>query len=85
MHLARTTPLLSLFFLLLGTVQLASATIYPTLPVQGTVWTAGQSVLVTWAEDGLPPTVNTMGPVTIELWANVNVRFSLHLCTTIGY
>lgn len=72
MHVARTTPLLALLFLLLGTVQLASATIYPTLPVQGTVWTAGQSVLVTWAEDGLSPAVNAMGPVNIELWANGN-------------
>ena len=84
MHVARTTPFLALLALLFGAVQLASASIYPTLPVQGTVWTAGQSVLVTWAEDGLPPAVNTMGPVTIEMWANANVRFSVHLCTTIG-
>lgn len=72
MHVARTIPFLALLSLLLGAVQLASASIYPTLPVQGTVWTAGQSVLVTWAEDGLPPAVNTMGPVTIEMWANAN-------------
>ncbi|KAL4063836.1 hypothetical protein V8B97DRAFT_665337 [Scleroderma yunnanense] len=72
MHATQRTNFLALFFLLLCALQPASASIYPTLPVQGTVWTAGQSVLVTWAEDGLPPTVNVMGPVTIEIWANVN-------------
>ena len=83
MHAVRTTIFHALFFLLFAVLQLASASIYPTLPVQGTVWTAGQSVLVTWADNGIPPTVNTMGPVTIEIWANLNVRFTIHTGTAV--
>ena len=36
------------------------------------------SQLVMSANDGLPPTVNTMGLVIIEIWANLNVRYSVH-------
>ncbi|KAI6157071.1 hypothetical protein BKA82DRAFT_994544, partial [Pisolithus tinctorius] len=51
---------------------LVSANIFPTTPVQSTVWLAGQPAVVTWSDDGTIPTADMMGPMVIELWENMS-------------
>ncbi|KAI6121066.1 hypothetical protein F5141DRAFT_495768 [Pisolithus sp. B1] len=50
----------------------ASANLFPTTPVQSTVWLAGQPAVVTWSDDGTFPTLDMMGPMVIELWENMS-------------
>lgn len=74
----RTLPLLSQLLLVLAAFTLffpfASANLFPTTPVQSTVWLAGQQAVVTWSDDGTFPTLDMMGPMVIELWENMSVR-----------
>ncbi|KIJ16165.1 hypothetical protein PAXINDRAFT_113943 [Paxillus involutus ATCC 200175] len=53
-------------------IPLASASIYPTQPVQGTVWTVEQPVLVTWVDDWQYPTLDVMGPCQISLYRDTD-------------
>ncbi|KAI6026665.1 hypothetical protein BKA83DRAFT_676116 [Pisolithus microcarpus] len=72
----RTLPLLSQLLLVLAAFTLffpfASANLFPTTPVQSTVWLAGQQAVVTWSDDGTFPTLDMMGPMVIELWENMS-------------
>ncbi|KAI6040727.1 hypothetical protein EDC04DRAFT_2673750 [Pisolithus marmoratus] len=72
----RTLSLLpQLFFVMTAFTLLfpfVSANLFPTTPVQSTVWSAGQPAIVTWSDDGTFPTVDMMGPMVIELWESMS-------------
>ncbi|KAF8836794.1 hypothetical protein BDN67DRAFT_936311 [Paxillus ammoniavirescens] len=53
-------------------IPLASASIYPTQPIQATVWTVEQPVLVTWVDDWQYPTLDVMGPCQISLYRDTD-------------
>ncbi|KIJ62321.1 hypothetical protein HYDPIDRAFT_30576 [Hydnomerulius pinastri MD-312] len=55
-----------------GFLSLVSASIYPTQPIQVTVWSTGQPVLATWVDDGTYPTLNAMGPCEIQLFRDTD-------------
>ncbi|KIK95789.1 hypothetical protein PAXRUDRAFT_355644 [Paxillus rubicundulus Ve08.2h10] len=51
---------------------LASASIYPTQPIQTTVWSVEQPMLVTWVDDWQYPTLDVMGPCQISLYRDTD-------------
>lgn len=60
-------------FLAGACLPLVSASIYPTQPIQATVWSADQPMLVSWVEDWKYPELNKMGAVDISLWCDTDV------------
>jgi hypothetical protein len=61
-------------------LPLVFASVYPTQPVQATVWSADQPTLVSWTEDWKYPVLSEMGPVDISLWYNTDVSFPSSVC-----
>lgn len=55
---------------------LISASIYPTQPVQATVWSADHPMSVSWIEDWKYPQLSEMGAMDISLWCNTDVSVS---------
>ncbi|KAF9238270.1 hypothetical protein BU15DRAFT_75424 [Melanogaster broomeanus] len=53
-------------------LPLVSASIYPTQPIQDTVWSADRPALATWLDDGKYPTLDVMGPCQILLYRDVD-------------
>jgi hypothetical protein len=66
---------LATFILALFTV--VSAALYPTKPIQNTVYYAGETALTTWIDDGSFPLLSNMGSITIQLYTNSDVRCPL--------
>lgn len=60
-------------------LPLVSASVYPTEPIQETVWSADQPVLVSWIEDGKYPVLSDMGLFDISLWHDTNVSMPCFL------
>jgi hypothetical protein len=66
------------FFLSL--VAAASANIYITSPVAGTVFTAGQNSSITWQDDGNSPSLQAIGPCKVSIYVgNAIQQTSLQL------
>ncbi|KAG6370039.1 hypothetical protein JVT61DRAFT_9863 [Boletus reticuloceps] len=62
-----------MYTLLIGAyLLLVSASVYPTQPVQATVWSADQPMLVSWIEDWKYPVLSEMGPLDISLWCDTD-------------
>lgn len=76
----------SMFFviLLLALLTPVSASLYPTQPIQNTVYYAGQTALTNWTDDGTYPLLNNMGGITIQLYCDSDVRSSFLGDTTRG-
>ena len=53
----------------------ALASLYPTQPISTTIYTAGQPAQLKWIDDSHKPTLDKMGLLKIDLFAEVNVRF----------
>ncbi|GBE84629.1 predicted protein [Sparassis crispa] len=49
-------------------VASVAANIYPTRPIANTIFSAGRSSSVTWINDRSHPSVQDMGPISIELY-----------------
>lgn len=58
----------------LALFTLVSASLYPTQPIQSTVYYAGETALTTWIDDGSFPSLSNMGLITIQLYTDSNVR-----------
>ncbi|KAG1786916.1 uncharacterized protein HD556DRAFT_1247500 [Suillus plorans] len=56
--------------LLLALLTPVSASLYPTQPIQNTVYYAGQTALTGWIDDGTYPLLNNMGGITIQLYCD---------------
>jgi hypothetical protein len=66
------------FFLSL--VAAASANVYVTSPVAGTVFTAGQNSTITWKDDGMSPPLQSFGPAKVSIYiGNAQQQTSLQL------
>jgi len=66
------------FFLSL--VAAASANVYVTSPVAGTVFTAGQNSTITWKDDGMSPSLQSFGPSEVSIYVgNAQEQTSLQL------
>jgi hypothetical protein len=66
------------FFLSL--VAAASANIYITSPVAGTVFTAGENSTITWQDDGKSPSLESLGPCKVSVYiGNAIQQTSLQL------
>ncbi|KAG2031112.1 hypothetical protein BDR03DRAFT_973419 [Suillus americanus] len=61
---------LQLMIQTLLTLRLVSASLYPTQPIQSTVYYSGQSALTRWIDDGTHPLLSDMGGITIELYGD---------------
>ncbi|KAI9573043.1 hypothetical protein HD554DRAFT_1134234 [Boletus coccyginus] len=59
-------------FLVGACLPFVSASVYPTQPIQATVWSADQPMLVSWIEDWKYPMLTEMGPLDISLWSNTD-------------
>ena len=69
------------YILLAGAcLPLVSASVYPTQPIQATVWSADQPMLVSWIEDWKYPVLTEMGPLDISLWSNTDVSSPSSVC-----
>ncbi|KAG1874816.1 hypothetical protein F4604DRAFT_1955217 [Suillus subluteus] len=55
---------------MLLTLRLVSASLYPTQPIQNTVYYSGQSALTSWIDDGTYPPLSDMGGITIQLYCD---------------
>lgn len=53
----------------------ALASLYPIQPISTTIYAAGQPVQVKWIDDGHKPTLDKMGLLKIDLFAEVDVMF----------
>ncbi|PPQ83868.1 hypothetical protein CVT24_006519 [Panaeolus cyanescens] len=61
------------FFLLTHPqIQSTHASVYPTKPVAGTTYIAGQAGQVEWLDDGIKPLLGAMGKMRIDLYARNN-------------
>jgi hypothetical protein len=60
--------LVFLFLFQLSTVRVL-ASVYPTKPIAGTVFTSGKDAQITWKDDGRAPRLKDMGLMTIDLYA----------------
>ena len=59
---------------ILALFAVVSAALYPTKPIQNTVYYAGETALTTWIDDGSFPPLSNMGSITIQLYTNSDVR-----------
>ena len=62
---------------ILALFAVVSAALYPTKPIQNTVYYAGETALTTWIDDGSFPPLSNMGSITIQLYTNSDVRCPL--------
>ncbi|KAL7420770.1 hypothetical protein Q5752_004722 [Cryptotrichosporon argae] len=62
------TNVLASAALALAALNMASATIYTTSPTASTVAYGGQTINVSWTDDGTAPTLATIGQATIDLY-----------------
>lgn len=53
--------------------SLANAALYPTNPVESTVFSAGANEILTWSDDTNEPRVNELSQLTVELLVNDHV------------
>ncbi|KAH7890544.1 hypothetical protein F5I97DRAFT_1826651 [Phlebopus sp. FC_14] len=65
--LALTHTLIALYALL-ALLPLASCSLYPTQPVENTIWKTGQTVRVAWRDDGAYPVLGEMGRCEVGLF-----------------
>lgn len=64
----------------LSMVAAASATVYITSPVAGTVFTAGQNSTINWKDDGSSPSLQQFGPSKVSIYVgNSQQQTSLQL------
>lgn len=70
---------LSLFGLYLLNFRLAAAKLYPTCPVEGTVYSTQDCRPVTWIDDHREPSMTSMGQLTVDLYCGDLVSVSLLL------
>ncbi|KAF5390930.1 hypothetical protein D9757_004068 [Collybiopsis confluens] len=77
MILPRPSPLFFVFFLglFLLKVRLASARLYPTRPVQGTVYRSQKCDPITWKDDGKSPNMQAMGLMSVDLYLGTKRLF----------
>ncbi|OJA17990.1 hypothetical protein AZE42_09617 [Rhizopogon vesiculosus] len=58
---------------ILALFTLVSASLYPTQPIQSTVYYAGETALTTWIDDGSFPLLSNMGDITIQLYTKSDI------------
>lgn len=76
-----STPMFHTYILLVGAcLPLVAASVYPTQPIQATVWSADQPMLVTWIEDWKNPVLSEMGLLDISLWRDTDVSIPVRPC-----
>jgi len=64
----------------LSMVAAASASVYITSPVAGTVFTAGQNSTISWKDDGNSPSLQQFGPSKVSVYVgNSQQQTSLQL------
>jgi len=67
-------------FVVLAFTSAAFATVFVTAPVASTTYTAGQSAVVQWQDDGNTPSLASFGPAMISIYAgNAEQQTSLQL------
>jgi len=59
---------------ILALSPLVSVSLYPTQPIQDTVYYAGETALTTWIDDGISPLLSDMGRIVIQLYTSTDVR-----------
>jgi hypothetical protein len=71
------------FLLILASCVQAS--LYPTRPIENTVYLAGKAARVTWIEGGRKPLLTKMGTVQIDLYTGHDVSaFECFSCLGVG-
>ncbi|KAH7925236.1 hypothetical protein BV22DRAFT_1195311 [Leucogyrophana mollusca] len=64
--------IIPLFVLWAAGLPLALCGLYPTQPIQDTVYAAGEPVSTTWIDDGTYPNINNLGPLEIQLFCDTD-------------